>query len=75
MGAVRNETGDFPVCDAKPSKFIGETTFAHLLRAFPTAPALEETREPNERAGTTGPGDPTGKRDPSAMLDGHSPST
>ena len=34
MGAVRNETGDFPVCDAKPSKFIGETTFAHLLQGF-----------------------------------------
>ena len=33
MGAARNETGNFPVCGAKPRKFIGETTFGHLLWA------------------------------------------
>jgi hypothetical protein len=32
MGAAKNETENFPVCDAKPRKFTGETTFSHLLR-------------------------------------------
>lgn len=33
MGASRNETGNFPVCDAKPRKFIGETTFDQPLQS------------------------------------------
>ena len=58
MGAAGNETGNFPVCDAKPRRFIGETTFDHPWQVVSNGSNTrrEERDDREDRTAWTGPG-------------------